>query len=224
MVVKRFVSALVLASFLGMQPGLAPAWADNAMNYRFLSAKDADSLPKAGGTLGLNVGPGEQITSGGMTFRLLRVNSVKSGAAGAQAGFRQGDQIISVDGRVFSGVPAFADYVGVGGAGTADCRRLPAGRRRPAGSAEAHGDTRGAGRGRCSPSRGFRSTGRPSWRGYPGEGGWHTVYGEQGRHRRRGRGVVRVLQARLLQPFQTAAARDGALTVGQAPFIPTMAS
>lgn len=112
MVIKRFVSALVLASFLGMQPGLAPAWADNAMNYRFLSTKDADSLPKAGGTLGLNVGPGEQITSGGMTFRLLRVNSVKSGAAGAQAGFRQGDQIISVDGRVFSGVPAFADYVG----------------------------------------------------------------------------------------------------------------
>ena len=50
--------------------------------------------------------------SGGMTFRLLRVNSVKPGAAGAQAGFRKGDQIISVDGRVFPGVPAFADYVG----------------------------------------------------------------------------------------------------------------
>ncbi len=82
------------------------------MNYRFLSAKDADVLPKAGGTLGLNVGPGEQITSGGMTFRLLRVNSVKPGAAGAQAGFRKGDQIVSVDGRVFPGVPAFADYVG----------------------------------------------------------------------------------------------------------------
>ena len=47
-----------------------------------------------------------------MTFRLLRVNSVKPGAAGAQAGFRKGDQIISVDGRVFPGVPAFADYVG----------------------------------------------------------------------------------------------------------------
>ncbi len=112
MIGKRTVSALVLASFLGLQPGIAPAFAENAMNYRFLSAKDADGLPKAGGTLGLNVGPGEEITSGGMTFRLLRVNSVKPGAAGAQAGFRKGDQIVSVDGRVFPTVPAFAGYVG----------------------------------------------------------------------------------------------------------------
>ena len=112
MIGKRTASALVVASFLGLQPGIAPAHAENAMNYRFLSAQDADALPKAGGTLGLNVGPGEAITSGGMTFRLLRINSVKSGAAGAQAGFRSGDQIVSVDGRVFPGVPAFADYVG----------------------------------------------------------------------------------------------------------------
>ena len=109
---KRIVTALALASFLGLQPGMAPAWADNQMGYRLLPATEADALPKAGGSLGLNVGPGEQITSGGMTFRLLRVNSVKPGAAGAQAGFRKGDQIISVDGRVFPGVPAFADYVG----------------------------------------------------------------------------------------------------------------
>ena len=109
---KRTVTALVLASFLGLQPGIAPAWADNQMGYRLLPAPEATALPKAGGTLGLNVGPGEQITSGGMTFRLLRVNSVKPGAAGAQAGFRSGDQIISVDGRVFTGVPAFAGYVG----------------------------------------------------------------------------------------------------------------
>ncbi|RYB03297.1 PDZ domain-containing protein [Lichenibacterium ramalinae] len=112
MIGKRTVTALVLASFVGLQPGIAPAWADNQMGYRFLSASDADRLPKAGGTLGLNVGPGSEITSGGMTFRLLRVNTVKAGAAGAQAGFRKGDQIISVDGRVFPGVPAFADYVG----------------------------------------------------------------------------------------------------------------
>ncbi|MGI3900453.1 MAG: PDZ domain-containing protein [Janthinobacterium lividum] len=112
MFAKRTVTALVLASFIGLQPGLSSAWADNQMGYRFLAAADADALPKAGGTLGLNVGPGEQITSGGLTFRVLRVNSVKPGAAGAQAGFRKGDQIISVDGRVFPGVPAFADYVG----------------------------------------------------------------------------------------------------------------
>ena len=112
MIGKRTLSALILVSILGVQPGIAPAFADNAMGYRFLPAAEADALPKAGGTLGLNVGPGQSITSGGMTFRLLRVNSVKPGAAGAQAGFRIGDQIISVDGRVFPGVPAFADYVG----------------------------------------------------------------------------------------------------------------
>ncbi len=112
MFAKRFVTTLVLSSFIGLQPGIAPAWADNQMGYRLLPAAEADALPKAGGTLGLNVGPGETITSGGLTFRLLRVNSVKAGAAGAQAGFRKGDQIISVDGRVFPGVPAFADYVG----------------------------------------------------------------------------------------------------------------
>ena len=112
MIGKRIVGTLVLASMLGLQPGLNPAWADNQMGYRMLPAAEATALPKAGGTLGLNVGPGQQITSGGMTFKLLRVNSVKPDAAGAQAGFRTGDQIIAVDGRVFSSVPAFADYVG----------------------------------------------------------------------------------------------------------------
>lgn len=112
MMFKRTISTLVVASMLGLHAGVVPARADNAMGYRFLPATEATALPKAGGTLGLNVGPGEQITSGGMSFRLLKVNSVKAGAAGAQAGFRQGDQIISVDGRVFPGVPAFASYVG----------------------------------------------------------------------------------------------------------------
>ena len=112
MIGKRIVSTLVLASFLGLQPGLSPAWADNQMGYRMLPQAEASSLAKAGGTLGLNVGPGQQITSGGLTFKLLRVNSVKPGASGAQAGFRTGDQIISVDGRVFPSVPAFAGYVG----------------------------------------------------------------------------------------------------------------
>ncbi len=112
MIGKRIVSTLVLASFLGLQPGLSPAWADNQMGYQMLPQAEAASLPKAGGTLGLNVGPGQQITSQGLTFKLLRVNSVKSGASGAQAGFRPGDQIISVDGRVFPSVPAFAGYVG----------------------------------------------------------------------------------------------------------------
>ena len=59
MFAKRTVTALVLASFIGLQPGIAPAWADNQMGYGLLPAAEADALPKAGGTLGLNVGPGE---------------------------------------------------------------------------------------------------------------------------------------------------------------------
>ncbi len=108
---KRCVAALVVAS-LCLPLGIAPASADYQMNYKLLPAAEASSLPKAGGTLGLNVGPADQINSGGLSFRLLRVNSVKPGSPGAQAGFRTGDDIIAVDGRVFPTVPAFAGYVG----------------------------------------------------------------------------------------------------------------
>ena len=109
---KRTVAALALASLLAAPLGATQAWADNQMNYRLLPAAEASTLPRAGGTLGLNVGPGEQINSGGLTFKLLRVNSAKQGSPGADAGFRAGDQIIAVDGRVFPSVPAFAGYVG----------------------------------------------------------------------------------------------------------------
>jgi hypothetical protein len=109
---KRSVAALVLASLLAAPLGVGQASADNQMNYRLLPATEASTLPRAGGTLGLNVGPGEQINSGGLTFKLLKVNSAKQGSPGAQAGFRTGDQIIAVDGRVFPSVPAFAGYVG----------------------------------------------------------------------------------------------------------------
>ena len=66
MIGKRTVTALVLASFIGLQPGLAPAWAENKMGYQFLSAADADALPKAGGSLGLNVGPVEGMEEHGL--------------------------------------------------------------------------------------------------------------------------------------------------------------
>ena len=54
----------------------------------------------------------QQITDDGMTFDIIRVKQVRSGSAGAQAGFRRGDQIIAVDGRVFPSIAAFAAYVG----------------------------------------------------------------------------------------------------------------
>lgn len=47
-----------------------------------------------------------------MTFELLRVNGVRRGSPGAQAGLNGGDQIIAVDGRVFPSVAASAAYVG----------------------------------------------------------------------------------------------------------------
>ena len=47
-----------------------------------------------------------------MTFELLRVNGVRRGSPGAQAGLHVGYQIIAVDGRVFPSVAALAAYVG----------------------------------------------------------------------------------------------------------------
>ncbi len=90
----------------------APARADNPMGYQLLPAQQAASLPRNGGALGLDVERGQQIAEPGMTFELMRVMQVKPGSAGAQAGFRPGDQIIAVDGRVFPSIAAFAAYVG----------------------------------------------------------------------------------------------------------------
>ncbi len=129
---KRSVAALVLASLLAAPLGVGQASADNQMNYRLLPATEASTLPRAGGTLGLNVGPGEQINSGGLTFKLLKVNSAKQGSPGAQAGFRAGDQIIAVDGRVFPSVGSMqpghqinVDYLPAGG-GPQEAQRVTA--------------------------------------------------------------------------------------------------
>lgn len=90
----------------------APAWADNSMGYRLLSAQEASALPRNGGALGLDVERSQQITDQGMTFDLMRIKQVRRGSAGAQAGFSVGDQIIAMDGRVFPTIAAFAAYVG----------------------------------------------------------------------------------------------------------------
>lgn len=110
--VNRVVAAFVAASFLGLQVLPGAAWAENQMGYQTLTVDQASALPKGGGKLGLNVGRAQQISSGGMTFALLRVNGVTSGSPGDKAGFRVGDQIIAVDGKVFPNAAAFAGYVG----------------------------------------------------------------------------------------------------------------
>lgn len=110
--VNRTLAASVVVSLLGLQGMQRPALADNQMGYQLLSADQAAGLPRKGGKLGMQVGRAQQVTSGGMTFDVLRVESVSPNASGAQAGFKTGDQIIAVDGKVFPSVATFAAYVG----------------------------------------------------------------------------------------------------------------
>jgi len=110
--VNRTVAALVAATFLSLQCLPGSALAENQMGYQLLSAEQASGLPRSGGALGMDIGRAQQITDDGMTFDLLRVNGVKRGSSGAQAGFNVGDQIIAADGRVFASVATFAGYVG----------------------------------------------------------------------------------------------------------------
>src|ERR1700712_2450072 len=106
------VVATLLASCLGVQMLVAPALAANQMGYTLLSSSQAAQLGRGGAVLGLDVGRAQQISDGGMTFELLRVNSVRRGSPGESAGLKAGDQIIAVDGRVFPSVAVFAAYVG----------------------------------------------------------------------------------------------------------------
>ncbi len=110
--VNRTVAALFAATFLSLQCLPGPALAENQMGYRLLSTEQATGLPRNGGALGMDIGRAQQIADGGMTFDLLRVNGVRRGSPGAQAGFNVGDQIIAADGQVFQNVAAFAAYVG----------------------------------------------------------------------------------------------------------------
>lgn len=109
--VNRVVAAFVAATLLSLQAA-PPAFADNQMNYQVLTADQANALPRNGAKLGLNVGRAQRVDSQGLSFDILKVNSVTSGSPGARAGFKVGDQIIAVDGKVFPSVAAFAAYIG----------------------------------------------------------------------------------------------------------------
>lgn len=108
--IKRVAATIFALSLASQTVGVA--WADNPMGYRLLGADQAASLPRGGGTIGVDVGRAERITSNDLTFDLLRVQKVKGGSAGARAGIKAGDEIVAADGQVFQSVAAFAAYVG----------------------------------------------------------------------------------------------------------------
>ncbi len=108
---NRAVSRLV-AGCVSLQLLIVPALAENQMGYTLLPASQAAQLQRGGGVLGLDVGRAQQISDSGLTFELLKVNSVRRGSPGERSGIKAGDQIIAVDGRVFPSVAAFASYVG----------------------------------------------------------------------------------------------------------------
>ena len=108
----RILTTFAAASLLLAGTCLVPARADNQMGYRLLSAQEAAGLPRNRGMLGLDVDRSQEITDSGMTFDIMRVKQVRPGSPGARAGFKPGDQLIAVDGRVFPTVAAFAAYVG----------------------------------------------------------------------------------------------------------------
>ena len=108
---KRLI-AILAGTLVGAQFTSSLALADNQMGYRLQTSEQSAGLQRAGGSLGMKVGPEKDITSGGMTFEILKVEGVGAASPAAQAGLRVGDQIIAVDGRVFPDVPTFAAYVG----------------------------------------------------------------------------------------------------------------
>ena len=105
MMTRTMAAAVAAALFFG-QCVPVPAYADNQMGYRLLTAQEAASLPHNQGALGLSVERAQQINdSSGMTFDLLKITQVKRGSTGSQAGLKTGDTIIAVDNRVFPSLP-----------------------------------------------------------------------------------------------------------------------
>lgn len=110
--VNRTAAVLLAASLLCPQCLAGQAQAQNQLGRPRLPGHQAAELPRRGGTLGMDIGPVQQINENSVAFELLRVSRVRCGSPGARAGFDVGDQIIAVDGHVFPGVAAFAAHVG----------------------------------------------------------------------------------------------------------------
>lgn len=103
--------ALALAAFLSVGNTL-PAQAENAMGYQLMTDREAANLGRNHGALGLEVAQGRRISDPDLSFDLLQVRRVSRSSPGEVAGLRVGDQIIAVNGRVFSSLRSFAAYVG----------------------------------------------------------------------------------------------------------------
>ncbi len=110
--ITRTLAACVVACLLTGQCLPVPARAANQMGYQLLTPQDAAALPHNQGALGLNVDRAQQITDGGMTFDVIRITQVRRDSTGARAGFKPGDEIIALDGKVFPSLVAFASYIG----------------------------------------------------------------------------------------------------------------
>src|SRR4051812_35700315 len=100
-VMKR-LSAMALAATLLFGDAGAVAHAENAMGYQLLSEQEARSLPRNDGALGMDLARSQHITDHEMTFDIMQITKVKPGSPAAKAGLRRGDQIIAVNGRLFS--------------------------------------------------------------------------------------------------------------------------
>ena len=100
-----------ILSALFLMSALAPARADNPMGYRLVTPQEAASLPRNGGSLGLELQGAEMIQEPGMDFEIMRVAKVRERSPGARAGFRPGDELISVNAHVFPSLTVFAAYV-----------------------------------------------------------------------------------------------------------------
>ncbi len=108
----RSIAALAAAVLLIAQATTEPTWADNKMGYQLETQEQAAGLSPAGGSLGMRVGPEQEISSEGLTFELLKVESIGEGSPAAQAGLSVGDRIIAVNGHVFPSTATFAAFVG----------------------------------------------------------------------------------------------------------------
>ena len=106
------LACLGASALIAVQLAVAPVSADNKMGYQIVTPEQAAAMPRAGGSLGMKIGPEEMIDSEGLHFAVLKVEGVQQSSAASQAGLKIGDQIIAVNGRVFPNVAAFAGYVG----------------------------------------------------------------------------------------------------------------
>ena len=106
------LTSLAVSALFAVQLAAGPAAADNKMGYQIVTPEQASALPRAGGSLGMKIGPEEMIDSEGLHFAVLKVEGVQPSSPAAQAGLKVGDQIIAVNSRVFPNVAAFAGYVG----------------------------------------------------------------------------------------------------------------